>query len=101
MAAPLCEKIVVNDPSAMRESALLVLGVALLAVPDVLPAREEGALLRLVPRWYSDVGAISIYFASRSLLPAKPALLSTRGNIQGPTTARTLFGRLVMSRRLG
>jgi DNA-binding transcriptional LysR family regulator len=77
MAAPLCEKIVVNDPSAMRESALLVLGVALLAVPDVLPAREEGALLRLVPRWYSDVGAISIYFASRSLLPAKPAFLST------------------------
>lgn len=67
----LSERIVVNDPSAMREAALLGLGVAMLAMPDVLPALEDGSLVRLVPRWYADAGAISIYFASRSHLPAK------------------------------
>jgi DNA-binding transcriptional LysR family regulator len=69
--APLRERIVVNEPAAMREAALLGLGVAMLAVPDVLAALEEGRLVRLVPRWYCDVGAISIYYASRTLLPAK------------------------------
>jgi DNA-binding transcriptional LysR family regulator len=71
MPALLQESIIVNDPSAMREAALLGLGVAMLAVPDVLSALETGQLLRLVPRWYSDAGAISIYYASRTLLPAK------------------------------
>jgi DNA-binding transcriptional LysR family regulator len=69
--ALLQEKVVVNDPSAMREAALLGLGVALLAVPDVLPALDKGELVRLVPRWYADAGAISVYFASRAMLPAK------------------------------
>jgi DNA-binding transcriptional LysR family regulator len=71
MPALLQESIIVNDPSAMREAALLGLGVAMLAVPDVLPALETGQLLRLIPHWYSDAGAISIYYASRTLLPAK------------------------------
>ncbi|EWY36117.1 LysR family transcriptional regulator [Skermanella stibiiresistens SB22] len=71
MPALLQESIIVNDPSAMREAALLGLGVAMVAVPDVLPALETGQLLRLVPRWYSDAGAISIYYASRTLLPTK------------------------------
>lgn len=67
----LSESIVVNDPAAMREAALLGLGVAMLATADVLPALEDGSLIRLVPRWYSDAGAISIYHASRKLVPAK------------------------------
>jgi len=67
----LSESIVVNDPAAMREAALLGLGVAMLATADVLPALEDGSLIRLVPRWYSDAGAISIYYASRKLVPAK------------------------------
>ena len=67
----LSERIVVNDPAAMREAARLGLGVALLAVPDVLPELEGGRLVRLLPRWYADAGAISLYFASRTLLPAK------------------------------
>lgn len=69
--APLSESIVVNDPAAMREAALLGLGVAMLATADILPALENGSLLRLVPRWYCDAGAISIYHASRKLVPAK------------------------------
>ncbi|WP_207481785.1 LysR family transcriptional regulator [Arenibaculum pallidiluteum] len=71
MAAVLRETIVVNEPAAMREAALLGLGVALIAVPDVLRELERGDLVRLVPRWYSDAGSISLYYASRTLLPAK------------------------------
>jgi DNA-binding transcriptional LysR family regulator len=65
------ESIVVNDPTAMREAALLGLGVAMLAMADAVPALESGALTRLVPGWYADAGAISLYYASRTLLPGK------------------------------
>jgi DNA-binding transcriptional LysR family regulator len=71
MPAQLGETIMVNDPAAMREAAILGLGVALLSVSDVLLAVERGELVRLLPRWYADAGAISIYYATRALLPAK------------------------------
>jgi DNA-binding transcriptional LysR family regulator len=71
MPATLPEAIVLNDPAAMCQAALLGLGIALLAVPDVLPHLESGALVRLVPRWYADAGAISLYYVGRELLPAK------------------------------
>ncbi len=32
---------------------------------------KSGRLLRLAPDWYADAGAISLYYASRTLLPAK------------------------------
>jgi DNA-binding transcriptional LysR family regulator len=38
---------------------------------DVLSCLEDGSLLRLIPRWYADAGAISMYYSSRTLLPAK------------------------------
>ena len=71
MPARLGETIMISDPAAMREAAILGLGVALLAVPDVLSSIEQGELVRLLPRWYADAGAISIYYATRALLPAK------------------------------
>jgi DNA-binding transcriptional LysR family regulator len=71
MPAPLEPSILVNDPAAMREAALLGLGVAMLAMPDVLPALESGCLTRLIPHWYVHAGAISIYYASRQLMPGK------------------------------
>lgn len=71
IAATLPEAIVLNDPAAMCQAALLGLGVTMLTVPDVLPHLESGALVRLLPRWHADAGAISLYYASRSLLPAK------------------------------
>ena len=71
MAATPAETIVVNDPAAMREAARLGLGVALLALADVASWLDRGELVRLVPRWYADAGAISIYYASRQLMPAK------------------------------
>ncbi|EIZ81287.1 LysR family transcriptional regulator [Novosphingobium sp. Rr 2-17] len=69
--ATLKEAFVVNDPAAMRRSALLSIGVTMLVVADVIDDLESGDLVRLVPRWYADAGAISIYFASRTLLPGK------------------------------
>lgn len=71
MAAAPKETIVINDPAAMCRAALLGLGVTLIAVPDVLPHLESGALIRLVPKWYADAGPISVYYGSRTLLPTK------------------------------
>ncbi len=70
-AVSLKETIVVNDPAAMRAAAILGLGVTLLAKPDVLPQLESGELVRLLPTWWVDAGPISIYYANKSLLPAK------------------------------
>ena len=69
--AALRESVVVNDPAAMREAARLGLGVTMLALPDVMADLDSGALVRLLPRWYADAGAISVYYASRTMLPAK------------------------------
>ncbi|SDE03144.1 DNA-binding transcriptional regulator, LysR family [Massilia sp. PDC64] len=63
--------LVLNDPGAVREAALLGLGAALLAMPDVLPQLEQGSLVRLLPDWFADAGEISLYYANRALLPAK------------------------------
>lgn len=71
IAAVLPEAIILNDPAAMCEAAQLGLGVAMLTVPDVLPHLESGTLVRLLPHWYADAGAISLYYANRELLPAK------------------------------
>ena len=71
MAGTLTESIVVNDPAAMREAARLGLGVSLIALLDVLPELERGDLIRLLPDWYADAGAISLYYASRTLISAK------------------------------
>jgi DNA-binding transcriptional LysR family regulator len=71
MAVELKPRVVFNDPEALGRAALMGLGVALLAMPDVLPHLKSGALVRLLPRWYADVGPISLYFAGQRLLPAK------------------------------
>lgn len=61
----------VNDPDALSRAVVLGLGVGLIPVPHAAPHLESGALLRLLPNWYGDVGAISLYFPSQKLLPAK------------------------------
>jgi DNA-binding transcriptional LysR family regulator len=63
--------LVLSDHAALREAALLGLGIAMLAMPDVLPQLEQGSLVRVLPDWHADAGAISLYYASRALLPAK------------------------------
>jgi len=71
VAATLKETIVLDDPEAMCRAALLGLGVTLIAMPHALPHLEKRALVRLLPQWYADAGPISIYYPTRTLLPAK------------------------------
>ena len=70
-AEPDYQAVVVNDSGAMCQAAVLGLGVALVVVPDVLAHLRSRALVRLLPKWYADIGAISLYYANRTLLPAK------------------------------
>lgn len=71
MAENLSERMSFNDPAAMREAALLGLGVAMLAVADVRRRLDDKTLVRLLPGWYADAGAISLYYANRTLVPGK------------------------------
>jgi DNA-binding transcriptional LysR family regulator len=71
MTVPLKATIAFDDPEAMCQAAVLGLGVTMIATAHALRHLESGALVRLVPQWYADAGPISIYYASRTLLPAK------------------------------
>ena len=64
-------RVVADEPEAICRAALMGLGVAMIAMPTVERHLQSGALLRLLPGWYADLGAVSIYFASQKLLPAK------------------------------
>lgn len=75
-------RVVADDPEAICRAALLGLGVAMIAVPYVERHLESGALQRLLPDWHADLGAISLYFPSKKLLPAK-----TRAFVDYATTA--------------
>jgi DNA-binding transcriptional LysR family regulator len=73
---------VADDPEAICRAALMGLGAAMIATPYVERHLQSGALQRLLPDWYADLGSISIYFASQKLLPAK-----TRAFVDHVTTA--------------
>jgi DNA-binding transcriptional LysR family regulator len=68
-------RLIFTDPEAMAAGGADGPGVALLPMPFALPWLEQGALVRLLPGWYEDAGALSIYYPSRKLVPAK-----TRGS---------------------
>lgn len=70
-SAELSHHLVFNDPAPMTRAAVLGLGATMISVPDALPYLERGELVRLVPKWYADAGSISLYYASRTLMPAK------------------------------
>lgn len=63
-ALELRPRLLVRDPQALCQSVLMGLGVALLAIPDVLDHLQSGALERVL-------GPISRYFAWQKLLPTK------------------------------
>jgi len=71
MVASLKPSIVLSDPEAICRTAVMGLGVALVAVPHALTHLENHRLVRLLPPWYVDLGPIFVYYASRRLLPAK------------------------------
>jgi DNA-binding transcriptional LysR family regulator len=62
---------VFDDPEAMARAAATGLGIALLPAPHALPFLRSGELVRILPEWYAETGALSIYYSSRKLLPAK------------------------------
>jgi DNA-binding transcriptional LysR family regulator len=71
MSAILADTIAFNDPASIARAASLGTGVAIIAMPDAVPYLESGQLIRLLPDWYVDLGAISLYYANRTLLPVK------------------------------
>src|ERR1700741_4913268 len=75
MSVPLKGTVAFDDPEAMCQAAVLGLGVTQIAMAHALRHLESGALMRLVPQWYADAGPISIYYASRTLMPAKTLAL--------------------------
>ncbi|MEP6502211.1 MAG: LysR family transcriptional regulator [Betaproteobacteria bacterium] len=70
-AVPCRPRVILSDPEAMAQSACQGLGVALLPMPFAFAMIARGELLRLLPGWYSDTGALSLYYPTRRLVPAK------------------------------
>lgn len=75
MTAELRPRLFLNDPDAICRAALLGMGVGLLLLTDVVEHLESGALLRVLPDWYEDLGAVSLYYTSQKLMPAKTRAL--------------------------
>ncbi|QGZ38163.1 transcriptional regulator, LysR family [Pseudoduganella flava] len=61
---------VLDDPEAMASAAACGLGIAMLPLPHALPLLDSGQLVRVLPGWYAETGPLSIYYASRRLMPA-------------------------------
>ena len=40
-------------------------------MPNAQPYLARGTLVRVLPDWYVDAGALSLYFSTQKLLPAK------------------------------
>jgi DNA-binding transcriptional LysR family regulator len=64
-------RVTMSDPESLCEAVAMGLGVGLVGMPHALPLLQSGALVRLLPRWYRDAGAVSLYFSGQKLLPAK------------------------------
>jgi DNA-binding transcriptional LysR family regulator len=75
-------RVMADEPEAICRAVLMGLGVAMIAMPNVERHLQSGALQRLLPDWYADLGAVSLYFTSQKLLPAK-----TRAFVDYVTTA--------------
>lgn len=75
-------RVTADEPEAICRAVLMGLGVAMIAMPSVERHLQSGALQRLLPEWYADLGAVSLYFTSQKLLPAK-----TRAFVDYVTTA--------------
>lgn len=60
-----------NDPEALCEGAVAGDGVALVGLSHALAHLEAGRLLRLLPTWWCDAGALQVYFGMSRMLPRK------------------------------
>ncbi|HEY3431540.1 MAG TPA: LysR substrate-binding domain-containing protein [Rhodocyclaceae bacterium] len=64
-------RMTMSDPAASLEAAEQGLGIAVISMPNALPYLERGTVVRVLPDWYVDAGALSLYFSAQKLLPAK------------------------------
>jgi DNA-binding transcriptional LysR family regulator len=71
VAATVRQVAVMDDPEALAAAAARGSGIAMLPMPHVLPLLRSGELVRVLPGWHADAGALSVYYSSRRLLPAK------------------------------
>lgn len=60
-----------NDPEAIAHAALMGLGAAMLPMPFVERGLRSGELVRLLPEWHQETGAVWLYYPSKKLLPPK------------------------------
>jgi DNA-binding transcriptional LysR family regulator len=60
-----------NDPEMLCNAAMAGLGIAHVSMPHALRHLQRGALIRVLPEWYTEAGVISLYFAAKKLMPAK------------------------------
>lgn len=67
----LSPRVTLNDPEMLCNAAIAHLGIAHVPMPHVIRHLESGALVRVLPDWYTETGVISLYFAAKKLMPAK------------------------------
>ncbi|MBB3194043.1 LysR family transcriptional regulator [Roseateles terrae] len=63
--------LVLDDPEAMGRAAAAGLGLALMPSPHARPLVRSGDLVQVLPDWWGNGLPLSIYYASRRLLPTK------------------------------
>lgn len=71
MTIELPPRATLNDPEMLCNAAMAGLGVAHVPMPHALRHLQSGALVRVLPEWYTETGVISLYFAAKKLMPAK------------------------------
>jgi DNA-binding transcriptional LysR family regulator len=64
-------RMTMSDPGASCDAAAMGLGIALINYSEALSRLENGTLVRVLPAWHVDGGAVSIYYPAQKLLPAK------------------------------
>ncbi|WP_250536326.1 LysR family transcriptional regulator [Caballeronia sp. AZ10_KS36] len=64
-------RMIFDDPEAIAAAAMQGLGIALIPMPHAARWLQQGSLMRLLPGWFAELGAISLYYPSKKLLPPK------------------------------
>jgi DNA-binding transcriptional LysR family regulator len=93
--APVTPVAVMDDPEAMAHAAACGMGIALLPMVHALPLLDSGELVRVLPGWDGGTRALSIYYSSRRLVPARVRLFvdSIVDGMRGSVHAARFDGR--------
>ncbi|MGV8920517.1 MAG: LysR substrate-binding domain-containing protein [Pseudomonas sp.] len=64
-------RMTMSDSEAACVAATQGLGIALVSMPFACAYLADASLVRVLPEWYVDDGAISLYYSEHKLLPGK------------------------------